>query len=72
MDVTTPVLLMTDRGDQRVSPVSAYEFYHALRDLGKPVELVVYPVNGHVPSDPVRSADVNRRWAGYIAEQFAR
>ena len=71
-DVTTPVLLMTDRGDQRVSPVSAYEFYHALRDLGKPVDLVAYPVDGHFPSDPVRSADVNRRWVDYIAERFAR
>jgi dipeptidyl aminopeptidase/acylaminoacyl peptidase len=71
-DVTTPVLLMTDRGDQRVSPVSAYAFYHALRDLGKPVELVAYPVDGHFPSDPVRSADVSRRWVDYIAEHFAR
>ncbi len=71
-DVTTPVLLMTDRGDQRVSPVSAYAFYHALRDLGKPVDLVVYPVDGHFPSDPVRSADVNRRWVDYIADHFAR
>jgi dipeptidyl aminopeptidase/acylaminoacyl peptidase len=69
-DVTTPVLLMTDRGDQRVSPVSAYEFYHALRDLGKPVDLVAYPVDGHFPSDPVRSADVNRRWVEYIAERM--
>ena len=71
-DVTTPVLLMTDRGDQRVSPVSAYAFYHALRDLGKPVELIAYPVDGHYPSDPVRSADVTRRWVDYIAEYFAR
>jgi dipeptidyl aminopeptidase/acylaminoacyl peptidase len=71
-DVTTPVLLMTDRGDQRVSPVSAYEFYHALRDLGKPVDMVAYPVDGHFPSDPVRSADVNRRWVDYIADHFAR
>jgi dipeptidyl aminopeptidase/acylaminoacyl peptidase len=69
-DVTTPVLLMTDRGDQRVSPVSAYEFYHALRDLGKPVQLVAYPVDGHFPSDPVRSADVNRRWVDYIADHM--
>jgi dipeptidyl aminopeptidase/acylaminoacyl peptidase len=69
-DVTTPVLLMTDRGDQRVSPVSAYEFYHALRDLGKPVDLVAYPVDGHFPSDPVRAADVNRRWVQYIADRM--
>ena len=71
-DVTTPLLLMSDRGDRRVSPVSTYEFFHALRDLGKPVELVVYPVDGHFPGDPVRSADVSRRWAGFIAGHFAQ
>jgi dipeptidyl aminopeptidase/acylaminoacyl peptidase len=71
-DVTTPLLLITDRGDQRVSPVSAYAFFHALRDLGRPVELVAYPIDGHFPGDPVNAADVNRRWAEYIARQFAR
>ena len=70
-NVTTPLLLLSDRGDQRVSPVGAYEFYHALRDLGRPVELVVYPVDGHYPGDPVRSADVSRRWASFIARHFA-
>jgi dipeptidyl aminopeptidase/acylaminoacyl peptidase len=70
-NVTTPLLLLSDRGDQRVSPVGAYEFYHALHDLGRPVELVVYPVDGHYPGDPVRSADVSRRWASFIARHFA-
>ena len=70
--VRTPLLLITCRGDTRVSPVGTYEFYHALRDLGRPVTLIAYPVDGHFPSDPVRRTDVYRRWVGFIAERFAR
>ncbi|MBV8369476.1 MAG: S9 family peptidase [Candidatus Eremiobacteraeota bacterium] len=65
--VHTPLLLMTARGDDRVSPVGSYEFYHALRDLGRPVKLVAYPVDGHFPSDPVRRVDVYRRWIDFLA-----
>jgi dipeptidyl aminopeptidase/acylaminoacyl peptidase len=70
--VRTPLLLMTCRGDTRVSPVGTYEFYHALRDLGRPVQLIAYPVDGHFPSDPVRRTDVYRRWIRFIANHFAR
>ena len=68
--VRTPLLLMTCRGDTRVSPVGTYEFYHALRDLGRDVRLVAYPVDGHFPGDPVRRIDVYRRWVGFIAGRF--
>jgi dipeptidyl aminopeptidase/acylaminoacyl peptidase len=68
--VRTPLLLMTCRGDTRVSPVGVYEFYHALRDLGRDVRLVAYPVDGHFPSDPVRRTDVYRRWTAFIAQRF--
>ncbi|HTD36182.1 MAG TPA: prolyl oligopeptidase family serine peptidase, partial [Candidatus Limnocylindrales bacterium] len=68
--VRTPLLLMTCRGDTRVSPVGVYQFYHALRDLGRPVQLIAYPVDGHFPSDPVRRNDVYRRWIAFIAEGF--
>jgi dipeptidyl aminopeptidase/acylaminoacyl peptidase len=69
-DVTTPVLLIADRGDARVANVSSYEFFHALRDLGRPVEFVVYPVDGHFPHDPARTADVYARWIRYIGDHF--
>jgi dipeptidyl aminopeptidase/acylaminoacyl peptidase len=68
--VRTPLLLMTCRGDSRVSPVGVYEFFHALRDLGRPVQLVAYPIDGHFPGDPVRRVDVYRRWVAFIAERF--
>jgi dipeptidyl aminopeptidase/acylaminoacyl peptidase len=70
--VRTPLLLMTCRADTRVSPVGTYEFYHALRDLGRPVQLIAYPVDCHFPSDPVRRTDVYRRWIRFIVNSFAR
>jgi dipeptidyl aminopeptidase/acylaminoacyl peptidase len=63
-------LLIADRGDARVANVSSYEFFHALRDLGKPVQFVVYPVDGHFPHDPARTADVYARWMNYIGDHF--
>jgi hypothetical protein len=69
-NATTPVLLIADRVDARVPNVSSYEFFHALRDLRKPVQFVVYPVDGHFPHDPARTADVYARWMNYIGDHF--
>ena len=65
-NVRTPTLIMTDAGDQRVPTPLAYEFYHEIRATGTPVQFVVYPVNGHFPTDPVRAEDINRRWLGWF------
>ena len=53
--VKTPTLIVTDAGDQRVPTPLSYEFYHAVRATGTPAELLVYPVNGHFPSDPLHA-----------------
>jgi dipeptidyl aminopeptidase/acylaminoacyl peptidase len=42
--------------------------YHALKDNGVPAKFVAYPVPGHFPRDPVRAADVNKRWIEWLAE----
>jgi dipeptidyl aminopeptidase/acylaminoacyl peptidase len=68
--VKTPTLIVTDAGDQRVPTPLSYEFYHAIRATGTPVELLVYPVNGHFPSDPLHAEDVNRRWIDWFAKHF--
>jgi dipeptidyl aminopeptidase/acylaminoacyl peptidase len=68
--VKTPTLIVTDAGDQRVPTPTSYEFYHAIRATGTPVELLVYPVNGHFPSDPLHAEDVNRRWVDWFAKHF--
>jgi dipeptidyl aminopeptidase/acylaminoacyl peptidase len=64
--VTTPTLILHDTGDVRVPIVEDYEFYHALRDRGTPVEFVAYPVDGHYPGDPLRGEDIYRRWLGWL------
>ena len=61
-NVKTPTLIMTDAGDQRVPTPLSYEFYHAVRATGTPVEMVVFPVNGHFPTDPLHREEVNHRW----------
>ena len=68
--VKTPTLIVTDAGDQRVPTPLSYEFYHAIRATGTPVELLVYPVNGHFPTDPLHAEDVNRRWVDWFAKHF--
>jgi dipeptidyl aminopeptidase/acylaminoacyl peptidase len=68
--VKTPTLIVTDAGDQRVPTPLSYEFYHAIRATGTPAELLVYPVNGHFPGDPLHAEDVNRRWLDWFAKHF--
>ncbi|MEA2720962.1 MAG: hypothetical protein QOJ39_2826 [Candidatus Eremiobacteraeota bacterium] len=68
--VKTPTLIMTDAGDQRVPTPLAYEFYHAVRATGTPVEMVVIPVNGHNPSDPLHREDRTHRWIDWFARHF--
>ena len=69
-DVTTPTLIMCDTGDPRVPIPESYEFYHALKDDHIPVTFVAYPVSGHLPSDPVRNADIDRRWVAWLKDHM--
>lgn len=67
-NVTTPTLIMSDTGDQRVPITQSYRFFHALKDRGTKVEFWAYPVGGHFPGDPVRAQDVDRRWVDWIVK----
>jgi dipeptidyl aminopeptidase/acylaminoacyl peptidase len=69
-DVTTPLLIISDVGDNRDPFATSSMYYRALRDNGKTVTFVAYPVDGHFPGDPVRQADVYARWIEYIAQHF--
>jgi dipeptidyl aminopeptidase/acylaminoacyl peptidase len=65
-NVKTPTLILSDMYDVRVPAAQSYAFYHALRDIGVPVEFYEWPVHGHFPGDPVRTVDVYRYWMGWI------
>jgi dipeptidyl aminopeptidase/acylaminoacyl peptidase len=69
-DVTTPVLILSDVGDNRDSFATSSMYWRALRDNHKDATLRVWPVNGHFPHDPVRQADVFHYWIDYIAQHF--
>jgi dipeptidyl aminopeptidase/acylaminoacyl peptidase len=68
--VTTPVLILSDVGDNRDSFATSSMYWRALRDNHKDATLRVWPVNGHFPHDPVRAADVYHYWIDYIATHF--
>ncbi|HZO94844.1 MAG TPA: prolyl oligopeptidase family serine peptidase [Candidatus Baltobacteraceae bacterium] len=69
-NVKTRTLIVSDAGDQRVPTPTSYEFYHSLRAAGAPVQLLIYPVNGHFPADPLHMEDVARRWVDWFAQNF--
>ncbi len=69
-DVTTPVLILSDIGDNRDPFATSSMYWRALRDNHKDATLRVWPVNGHFPRDPVRAADVYHYWIGFIAQHF--
>jgi dipeptidyl aminopeptidase/acylaminoacyl peptidase len=65
-NVKAATLILSDTGDYRVPEPEAYEFFKALRDQHKTVEFVAIPAYGHFPTDPVRSIDTYKRWAGWL------
>jgi dipeptidyl aminopeptidase/acylaminoacyl peptidase len=68
--VKTPTLILTDAGDYRVPTPLSYEFYHAIRATGTPVELMVFPVTGHGPSDPLHRLQLTHLWVDWFARHF--
>jgi dipeptidyl aminopeptidase/acylaminoacyl peptidase len=69
-DVTTPVLILSDVGDNRDPFATSSMYWRALRDNHKDATFVAYPIDGHFPSDPVRAADVYQRTLDFIAARF--
>ncbi|HEV2306250.1 MAG TPA: S9 family peptidase, partial [Candidatus Acidoferrales bacterium] len=69
-DVTTPLLLLHDVRDPRVSITNSFEFFHALRDRGRPVKFIAFPVVGHFPPDPVHQMQVYKDWSGWMVEHL--
>jgi hypothetical protein len=69
-EVTTPVLVLSDVGDNRDPFATSSMDLRALRDNAKDATSRVWPVNAHFPDDPVRIVDVYHYWIEYIAQHF--
>jgi dipeptidyl aminopeptidase/acylaminoacyl peptidase len=59
--VTTPLLILHGGNDERVPIGQPMEFYRALKDRGKTVELVFYPREGHGFSEYYHQVDRMKR-----------
>jgi dipeptidyl aminopeptidase/acylaminoacyl peptidase len=68
--IKTPMLILHNTGDVRVTITDSYLLFHALKDNGIPVRFFAYPIAGHFPSDPAHVMDVYRRWAEWMAEEL--
>src|SRR6476661_4258883 len=55
--VKTPTLVIVGERDAECPSAQSYEFWHALRTLGVPTQLVVHPGEGHLYIDPKNQAD---------------
>ncbi len=64
--VKTPTLMVAGDRDAEVPVTQSYEYWHALRDLGVPTELVIYPGEGHLFYKPSDQRDVARRISGWF------
>jgi dipeptidyl aminopeptidase/acylaminoacyl peptidase len=65
-NVTTPLLILHGSNDERVPIGQPMEFYRALKDRGRTVELVFYPRAGHGLSEYYHQRDRLRRQFEWI------
>jgi dipeptidyl aminopeptidase/acylaminoacyl peptidase len=55
--VKTPTLIIAGEHDAECPAPQSYEFWHALRTLGVPTQLVVYSAEGHLFVKPENQVD---------------
>jgi dipeptidyl aminopeptidase/acylaminoacyl peptidase len=60
-NVKTPTLIVVGERDAECPAPQSFEYWHALRALGVPTSLVVYPNEGHHFYNPVNQRDVLQR-----------
>ena len=56
-NVKTPTLVIVGERDAECPAPQSYEFWHALKTLGVPTKLIIYPGEGHMFIDPKHQID---------------
>jgi dipeptidyl aminopeptidase/acylaminoacyl peptidase len=69
--VQTPTLVVVGEQDAECPAPQSFEFWHALKTLGVPTELVVYPGEGHMFVQPEHKRDQQERLIGWF-EKYLR
>lgn len=65
-DAKTPTLILHGGGDERVRLGQGKELYHALRALGVPTEMVIYPREPHIFQERLHQRDLLTRVADWF------
>ena len=68
----TPTLVLHGDRDSEVPTPQGYEFWHALKALGVPTELVIYPGEGHAIAKPEHQRDIEQRVLGWFDRYLTR
>jgi dipeptidyl aminopeptidase/acylaminoacyl peptidase len=64
----TPTFIYVGERDIEVPPTQSVEYWHALREMGVPATLVIYPGEGHGIRAPENVADVRKRTLAWFAK----
>ncbi len=68
----TPTFIYVGERDIEVPPTQSVEYWHALKAMGVPTSLVIYPGEGHRLRDPANSADMRRRTVAWFDKYVKR
>jgi dipeptidyl aminopeptidase/acylaminoacyl peptidase len=60
-NVRTPTLVYVGERDIECPAPQTQEFWHALKTLGVPTSIMIYPGEGHSLRDPANAADATQR-----------
>jgi Prolyl oligopeptidase family len=67
----TPTLILQGDRDAEVPAPQAYEFWHALKTLGVPTQLVIYANEGHGIRKPEHQRDIVERMVGWFDDHMS-
>jgi dipeptidyl aminopeptidase/acylaminoacyl peptidase len=70
--VKTPTLVLHGDRDSEVPTPQGYEFWHALKALNVPTELVIYPDEGHAILKPEHQRDIEERLVAWFDRYLTR
>jgi dipeptidyl aminopeptidase/acylaminoacyl peptidase len=70
-NVRTPTLVLHGDRDSEVPTPQGYEFWHALKTLGVPTQLVIFENEGHAVSKPEHVRDMMRRVVAWFDQYLA-
>ena len=65
-NVKTPTLVIAGERDAECPSSQSYEFWHALKTLGVPTQLIVYPDEGHLFIKPAHQVDRMEQTVGWF------